>query len=60
MKEKQQFSAPMVLQTVQIRLEEDLLAGQSAIMQVIAAGQDYFEWNTDIEDIYQVDDWQFD
>lgn len=60
MADKKQYVTPAVLQAVPVSLEEGLLAGQSAIMNVIAAGQDYFEWNTDVEDIYTVDDWQFD
>lgn len=57
---KRHYQSPSVLHAVSVALEEEMLAGQSAVMQVIAAGQDYFEWNTDVEDIYTVDDWQFD
>ena len=57
---KKQFQSPSILQAIPVDLEEDMLVGQSALMSVIAAGQDYFEWNTDIEDIYTVDNWQFD
>jgi hypothetical protein len=54
---KKQFSSPAVLQVVSLQLEEDLLLGPSADLQVLAAGQDYFEWNMDVEDAYTVDDW---
>ena len=54
---KKTFISPRVLQTEKVRLEKDLLAGPSATMRIIAAGQDYFEWNTDVEGVYTVDDW---
>lgn len=60
MKQRKRFETPTVLQAITVSLEGDLLAGASAVMNVIAAGQDYFEWNTDVEDVYTVDDWQFD
>ncbi len=56
MKAKKQFMTPMVLQTVSIVLERDLLGG-SGELKVLAAGQDYFEWNMDVEGAYTVDDW---
>ena len=65
MKAKKQFTTPMVLQTVPIVLERDLLLGASADLQVLAAGQDYFEWNMDVEGdytgmgTYGADDWTF-
>lgn len=55
---KKQFSSPAVLQAVSLQLEEDLLLGPSGEMQILAAGQDYFEWNMDeVEGLYSVDDW---
>ena len=60
MAEKRHYRTPLALQAIPLALEEEMLAGQSAVMQVIAAGQDYFKWNTDVEDIYTVDDWLFD
>jgi hypothetical protein len=57
MKQKKTFVPPTVVQTVRLSLEEDLLLGPSSEMSIIAAGQDYFEWNTDLEDVYTVDDW---
>lgn len=56
---KKQFSSPAVLQAVSLQLEEDLLLGPSAEMKILAAGQDYFEWNMDdpVEGVYTVDDW---
>ena len=65
MKAKKQFTTPTVLQTVPIELERDLLLGASAELQVLAAGQDYFEWNMDVEGsfdgmgTYGADDWTF-
>ena len=62
MKAKKQFMTPMVLQTVSVVLERDLLGG-SGELKVLAAGQDYFEWNMDVEDstigAYTADDWTF-
>jgi len=57
MKAKKQFMTPLVLQTVPVNLEEDLLFGASADLKVLAAGQDYFEWNMNVDDVYTVDDW---
>ena len=58
MKQKKTFMPPTVMQTVSLQLEEDLLLGPSAELQVLAAGQDYFEWNMDdVEGVYTVDDW---
>lgn len=58
---KKQFSSPAVLQAVSLQLEEDLLLGPSGEMQILAAGQDYFEWNMDeVEGLYSVDDWTMD
>ena len=62
MKAKKQFTTPTVLQTVPIVLERDLLLGASGEASILAAGQDYFEWNTDVENTfgggpYTLDDW---
>lgn len=57
MKQRKPFKTPLVLQTVPVNLEEDLLLGPSADLKVLAAGQDYFEWNMDVEGAYTVDDW---
>ena len=62
MNKKKQFVTPKVLQVVRIQLEEDLLLGPSGESAILAAGQDYFEWNTDVENTfgggpYSVDDW---
>ena len=61
MKQKKTFVPPTVVQTVRLSLEEDLLLGPSAEMSVLAAGQDYFEWDSDVEEgvgnIYTADDW---
>ena len=63
MRAKKQFTTPTVLQTVPIVLEKDLLLGGSAELKVLAAGQDYFEWNMDVEDstmgTYSAEDWTF-
>ena len=47
MRRKKQFVAPRVLQAVPLHLEEDLLAGPSAIMMIIATGQEVDEYATD-------------
>lgn len=59
MRHKKPFAHPSVIQTVSLQLEEDLLLGPSAEMKILAAGQDYFEWNMDdpVEGVYTVDDW---
>lgn len=62
MKQKKPFAHPSVLQTFSLSLEEDLLLGPSGEASILAAGQDYFEWNTDVENTfgggpYTVDDW---
>lgn len=57
MRTKKHFTTPSVLLTVPLVLEEDLLLGNSRELQVLAAGQDYFEWNMDVEGVYDVDDW---
>lgn len=58
MKQRKPFTPPSVMQTVFLQLEEDLLLGPSAEMRILAAGQDYFEWNMDsVEGVYTVDDW---
>lgn len=59
---KKQFSSPAVLLTVSLQLEEDLLLGPSGEAAILAAGQNYFEWNTDVENSfgggpYSADDW---
>ena len=53
---KKQFSAPAVLQTVPIELEEDLLIGPSGDLQILAGGHDYEEWNMD-SGSYSSSDW---
>lgn len=40
MRRKKQFVAPSVLQAVDLHLEEDLLAGPSTIMMIMATGQE--------------------
>ena len=62
MKQRKPFTPPSVMQTVFLQLEEDLLLGPSGESAILAAGQDYFEWNTDVENTfgggpYSVDDW---
>lgn len=54
---KKAFMPPRVNRTEEIRLETDLLLGPSAEMQVLAAGQNYFEWDMDVEGVYTSDDW---
>lgn len=54
---KKQFTAPSVLQTVPIELEDDLLLGPSADLQIIAGGHDYQEWNMDDNGFYSSSDW---
>ena len=53
---KKQFTAPSVLQTVPIELEDDLLLGPSADLQILAGGHDYEEWNMD-NGSYSSSDW---
>ncbi len=58
MKQRKPFKTPLVLQTVLVDLEKDMLFGDSGELRVLAAGQDYFEWNMDVEDGgYTADDW---
>ena len=64
MKQKKPFAHPSVLQTCSLSLEEDMLVGASAEISILAAGQDYFEFNTDVEGLggtgtnpFSVDDW---
>ena len=58
MKTKKTFVAPRVIETEGVSLEKDMLVGQSAELSIIAAGQNYFEWNTDqIEGLYTEGDW---
>lgn len=47
MKRKTEFVAPRVLQAVPLRLEEDLLAGPSTIMMIMATGQEVDELTPD-------------
>ena len=47
MRRKKQFAAPQVLQTVELRLEEDLLTGPSTIMMIMATGQEVDELTPD-------------
>lgn len=47
MRRKKQFVAPCVLQAVTLQLEEDLLTGPSAIMMIIATGQEVDELTPD-------------
>ena len=47
MRRKKQFAAPRVLQTVNLRLEEDLLTGPSQLMMIIATGQEVEELTPD-------------
>ena len=54
---KKAFLSPRVLQVKEVCLESSLLLGPSAVMQAIAGGQDYFEWDTDMEGVYTEDDW---
>ena len=54
---KKAFLSPQVLRVEDVCLESSLLLGPSAEMQVLAAGHDYFEWNTDLEGVYTEDDW---
>ena len=43
MRRKKQFVEPRVLQAVNLQLEEDLLTGPSALMMIIATGQEVDE-----------------
>jgi hypothetical protein len=54
---KKAFLSPQVLQVEDVCLESSLLLGPSAVMQVIVGGQDYFEWDTDLEGVYTEEDW---
>lgn len=54
---KKAFLSPQVLRMEDVCLESSLLLGPSAVMQVLAAGQDYFEWDTDMEGVYTEGDW---
>lgn len=47
MRRKKQFVAPCVLQAVNLQLEEDLLAGPSVFMMIIATGQEVDEYAPD-------------
>lgn len=47
MKRKQQFEAPRVLQSVNLLLEDDLLAGPSVIMTILDTGQEVNELTPD-------------
>lgn len=47
MRLKKQFEAPRVLQSVNLLLEDDLLAGQSAIMTILGTGQEVNEYRPD-------------
>ena len=57
MESKKKYMSPQVARMCGVCLESDLLLGPSGEMKILAAGQDYFEWNTDVEGLYSVDDW---
>ena len=47
MRLKKHFEAPRVLQSVNLLLEDDLLAGPSAVMTILGTGQEVNEYKPD-------------
>ena len=55
MKQKQRFTSPRVLQTLEVALESDLLQGPSSLDSVYTTGQEknYLQQGTDYDTYFE-------
>lgn len=60
MKHKKDYAVPRVLQTLEVRLEEDFLVGGSNMSMIQATGHDLNYYDIDTQTQGAVDNWNLD